>query len=140
MHIEAYLRVLSDEDRIHSIQEETNLPNARIKPLKARRGDSTKDVWWNWQTERIAIDVDNPDEGLKTFLEAHRAIFPIIKKYRGPDADIYLEVVTKYEEGEEPRGLFLSAETIDLLSELGGSFDNDVVGAVGAGGRTYDGG
>jgi hypothetical protein len=38
----------------------------------------------------------------------------------------YLEVVTQYEKGEEPRGLYLSAETVLLLSEMGGAFDNDV--------------
>ena len=53
-------------------------------------------------------------------------IFPIIKRWLGPETDVYLEVVTQYEKGEEPRGLYLSAETVLLLSEMGGAFDNDV--------------
>jgi hypothetical protein len=84
-------------------------------------------MWWNWQTERISLAANNPDEGLRAFLEAHTTIFPIFKKYSGPEIDIYLEVVTYYSEGESPQGLYLSAETVHLLSELRAAFDNDVV-------------
>jgi hypothetical protein len=38
----------------------------------------------------------------------------------------YPDVVTQYERGEEPRGLYLPAETVLLFSEMGGAFDNDV--------------
>jgi hypothetical protein len=127
MHIEAYLRVLSTEARIRSIYTEANVPNASIKRLKARRGVSDEEMWWNWQTESVPIDIDNTDEGLKELLLAHRQIFPIIRKHEGPETDIYLEVVTRYEEGEEPWGLYLSAETVLLLSELGGALDVDAV-------------
>lgn len=74
-----------------------------------------------------SIDTNNPDDGLRALLLAHRPIFPIIKRHQGPETDIYLEVVTRYEEGEEPHGLYLSAETVQLLSEMGGALDNDVV-------------
>jgi hypothetical protein len=59
-------------------------------------------------------------------LLAHKPIFPIIKRWLGPETDVYLEVVAQYEKGEEPRGLYLLAETVLLLSEMGGAFDNDV--------------
>jgi hypothetical protein len=36
-------------------------------------------------------------------------------------------MVTHYFEGEEPRGLYLSAETVQLLNELGAAFDNDIL-------------
>jgi len=62
----------------------------------------------------------------RALLLAHKPILPIIKRHQGPETDIYLEVVTQYEKGEQPRGLYLSAETILLLSEMGGAFDNDV--------------
>jgi hypothetical protein len=125
MRIEAYLRVLSTEARIRSIYKEANVPNTSIKRLKARRGVSDEEMWWNWQTESVTIDIDNTDDGLKELLLAHRQIFPIIRKHEGPETDIYLEVVTRYEEGEEPWGLYLSAETVLLLSELGGALDVD---------------
>ncbi len=126
MRIQAYLRILSDEDTIREIEKETSLSNATIKQLKAKRGVLGEEMWWNRETSRVPIDADNPDDGLKALLLAHRPIFPIIK-HEGPEADIYLEVVTQYEEGEEPSGLYLSAETIQLLSEMGGALDNDVV-------------
>jgi hypothetical protein len=138
VRIEAYLRILSDEATVRSIHTEANLPNASIKRLKARRGASDEELCWNWQTARTPIDADNPDDGLRALLQTHRPMFPIIKKHQGPETDIYLEVVTQYEEGEEPRGLYLSAETVQLLSEMGGSLDNDVVVTVA--GRSHNAG
>jgi hypothetical protein len=125
MHIQAYFRVLSNEATICSLHSETNVPHASIKKLKARRS-TVGDDWWNWQTEPVPIDVENPDDGFRALLLAHKPILPIIKRHQGPETDIYLEVVTQYEKGEEPRGLYRSAETILLLSEMGGAFDNDV--------------
>jgi hypothetical protein len=126
MRIQAYLRVLSTEATIRALHSETRVPHANIKETKARRGTVSDDVWWNWQTQQVPIDAENPDNGFRALLLAHVPIFPIIKKWLGPETDVYLEVVTQYERGEEPRGLYLSAETIRLLSEMGGAFDNDV--------------
>jgi hypothetical protein len=39
-------------------------------------------------------------------------------------------MVTRYREDEDPCGLYLSAETISLLGELGGALDNDAVWIV----------
>jgi hypothetical protein len=127
--MEAYLRVLGDETTIRAIHAETNLPNASIKRLKARRGTFEEGMWWDWQTERTSIKADNADDGLRALLQAHRPVFPIIKKNQA-ETDIYLEVVTQYDEGEEPQGLYLSAETVQLLSEMGAALDNDVVVTV----------
>jgi len=127
MRIQAYLRILSDEDTIRAIEKKAGIPNARTAQLKGRRKAPSEEMWWNWETARIPIDTDNPDDGLRALLLAHRPIFPIIKKHEGSEADIYLEVITEYQDGEEPSGLFLSAETIQLLSEMGGALDNDVV-------------
>jgi len=130
MRIDAYLRVLSDEHTIRAIEKETNLSNASVKQLKARRGVLGEEMWWNWQTARVPIDIDNADDGLKKLLLAHRPIFPIIRKHEGPETDVYLEIVMQYEEGEEPWGLHLSAETVLLLSEMGGALDVDAVQIV----------
>lgn len=127
MRIEVYLRVVGDEATIRSIHAETNLPNASVKHLKAERPGSGGEMWWNWQTVRTPIDTDNPDDGIRALLRDHRPIFPTVKRHRGPEVDIYLELVSYYEEGEEARGLYLSAETVELLSEIGAALDNDVV-------------
>jgi Domain of unknown function (DUF4279) len=83
-------------------------------------------VWWNWQTLRVPIDINNPDDGLRELLLAHKSIFPIIKRHDELDTDIYLEVVTQYQQGDATEGLHLSAETILLLSEMGAALDTDV--------------
>jgi hypothetical protein len=127
VHIQAYLRVLSDENTIRAIHAEAGLPKANIKQLKARRGVAGENKWWNWETARTPIDIDNPDEGLKALLYFHRPIFPVIRKYCGPETDVYLELVAQYEENEEPQGLYLSSETVQLLSEMGAALDLDVV-------------
>ena len=126
MRIQAYLRILSTEATIRALHSETGVAHASVKETKARRGEGSEGVWWNWQTQEIPIDIANPDDGLRELLLAHKPIFPIIKRHQGPETDVYLEVVTRYERGEEPRGLYLSAETVLLLSEVGGAFDNDV--------------
>jgi hypothetical protein len=126
MRMYAYLRVLSIEATIRAIQEEAKVPLASIEQLKARRGTAGDEMWWNWQTQRVSIDIDNPDDGVRALLLAHKPIFPIIRKYEGLETDIYLEIVTQYEGGEEPSGLYLSAETVLLLSEMGGALDSDV--------------
>jgi hypothetical protein len=124
MRIYAYIRVLSNEPTIRALHNETNVPHANIEQLKARSGEG--ELLWNWRTEQVPIDVASPDDGLNKLLRSHRAYFPTIRKHSGQDADIYLEVVTNYEKGEEPQGLYLSAETVALLSEMGGALDNDV--------------
>ncbi len=122
----AYLRVVNDEATIRQLQFETNIPSAVIKPLKARR-EGTKEVWWHWHTEKVDLDPADIDSGVKALLERYRPFFADIKKYRGPDADTYLELVTYHRENEEPQGLYLSPETILLLGELGAALDNDCV-------------
>jgi len=127
MRIQAYLRVCGDEATIRSIHKDTNVPSAAIQQLKAARNAQTNEMSWDWSTARAVIDVDNADDGFKALLKTHRDIFPKIRRHSGPETDVYLEIVTEYVEGEEPRGLYLSAETILLLSELGAAVDNDVL-------------
>jgi hypothetical protein len=119
----AYFRVVGDEETIQEIHRRTIVAGARVRKLKAKRGG---DFWWNWSIERVFIDGDNPDEDLKEMLRKHRQIFPIIKSYMGNDVSIYLEVVMKYAPDDKPVGLFLSVETISLLSELGAALSNDI--------------
>jgi hypothetical protein len=130
MIIQSYIRVLSDEVTIKAIHKETNIATASIKRLKARRDTVGEDRWWNWGTEYTNIDIDNPDDGIKAMLYKHKPIFPIIRKYMGPDTDVYLEIVVRYAQGDEPLGLCLSAETILLISELGGAVDIDAVSLI----------
>jgi len=126
MKSKAYLRVLGTENTIRALHNETNVPNASIKELKARRDEADNARWWDWQTAEVSIDIDKPDDGLKELLLTHKSILPLIRRYEGPETDIYLEVVTHYERGDEPTGLYLSAETILLLSEMGAALDHDV--------------
>lgn len=127
MQIEAYLRIVSDEHTIRAIHGDTRLIDASIGPLKARKEPGGEGVWWNWQTQRIQIDYENLDGELMTLLETHRPIFLRIREFPGAEIDVYLEIVSHYVEGEEPQGLYLSAETIHLLGEMGCALDNDVV-------------
>jgi hypothetical protein len=81
MRIQAYLRVLSNEATICSLHSETNVPHASIKKLKAQRS-TVGDDCWNWQTEPVPIDMENPDDGFRALLLAHKPILPIIKDTR----------------------------------------------------------
>lgn len=97
------------------------------RSLRPGRSPTSNECWWNWETQHSKIDVDQPDEGLQELLFRYKPIAPILNKFCGPEVDVYLEVVTEYQQGEQPRGLYLSRETISLLSEFGAALDNDVV-------------
>jgi hypothetical protein len=125
MRVHAYLSIVSDEATIRAIHVETRAQNATIKPLKARNDPPASDILWSWATARVSLDADDVDNGLRSLLSTHRPIFPAIRKH-SEKSDIYLQMVTYYEAGEEPRGLYLSAETISLLAELGAALDNDI--------------
>src|SRR5690242_19851125 len=134
MDMEAYLSIGGDERTIRAIHDETKVPDASIRAYpkaKAQWSITGEDEPWGWGTTPVPLDDDNPDAGLKALLSRYRAIFPLIKKYRGPKTAITLQMVTRYREDEDPRGLHLSAETISLLNEFGGDLDNDAVWLVG---------
>ncbi len=118
MKMEAYIRILGSEEQIRALQNHANLPDATVKETKGRL--------WNYETQRVPINSEDLDDGLKALLRRYRPFFSAIRAHCNSDADVYLEVITKYEPNEEPRGLFLSVETISLLSELGAAVDNDV--------------
>lgn len=120
----AYIRVLSDEANVRAIHLATNLSDASIKATKAPKDEHG--VWWNWMTARTEIKESGANDEVTAVLAKYRPFFPLIREHAAADADIYLEIVTQYGEGEDPTGLYLSAETIQLLSELGGALDHDV--------------
>ncbi len=126
MRFQAYIGIVNDAGSIRALHEHTNIPDAAIKPLKALR-EGTGEVWWHWHTAKTDIDGTDIDAGVKELLKKHRPFFTAIKKYRGPEADTTLELVTYHREKEEPWGFSLSSETISLLSELDAAFDNDCV-------------
>jgi hypothetical protein len=76
-------------------------------------------------TNRVPVDPGDEDNALRALLQKYRPFFSTIRAH-SEDTDVYLEVITKYEPNEDPRGLYLSAETISLLSELGAAVDHDV--------------
>ncbi len=130
MVIDAYIRVVGSQDTILAIHKETNAANARVKPLKAPRGETGEDRWWDWGTEPTRLDPEKPDDGINAILRTYRPIFPAISKHAA-DADIYLEIVVRYSGDDEPRDVCFSAETIQLISELGAAVDIDVVPLAG---------
>ena len=127
MRIHAYIRVVGGEIAVRAIHDEVKLQAAVVRETKATMNNRANAKWWNWRTPQVPLDADNPDAGLKEMLSRYRPIFPLIRKQKGPDCVVYLQLVTEYNQDEEPRGLYLSDEVIGLLNELGGSLDNDVV-------------
>ena len=76
MRIQAYLRILSTEATIRALHRDTGVADASIKETNARRDEGSDGVWWNWQTQHVPIDINNPDDGLRELLLAHKPIFP----------------------------------------------------------------
>lgn len=93
MRIQVYLRVVSDEATVRALDKEASIHGASVRPTKAHRKDNSG-VWWSWQTTYLDID-DDVDTGVKRILTQHRPLFPLIKKHRGAETDVYLEIVTR---------------------------------------------
>ncbi len=126
MQVEAYIRILGTEARVRAIHNEINVPETRIKETKALTGTAEGEKWWNWHSNHVRVDPDDEDNGIKPLLQKNRPFFSAIRAHCDQDTDVYLEVITKYEPNEDPRGLYLSVETISLLGELGAAVDHDV--------------
>ncbi len=126
MRVYAYLRAAGDEQTIRSLHEATNIPGASVKQLKAHKSPSNDEMWWSWQTGYSDLNQDEVDRGVQKILEEYKPFFPAIKRFRG-DADLNLELVVLLKEGERAPGVYLSAESIALLKDLGAGLDNDVV-------------
>jgi hypothetical protein len=124
MRIDAYIRAVGAEGTIRKVHAETAIPEATIERLKASSANG--EFLWNWQIPAVAIDLGDTDGELRALLLAHLPVAPIIKKY-SVEADVYLEIVARYAVNDEPFGLFLSPETIRLLTEFGAALDHDVV-------------
>jgi len=78
--------------RFKQFHKETNAANARVKRLKARRGELGEDNWRDRGTEPTRLDTDKPGDGIKAIPRKYRPIFPAISKH-ATDGDIYLEIV-----------------------------------------------
>jgi hypothetical protein len=124
MRAEAYIRAGGTEETIRSLHAETAIADASITRLKSKSPNG--EFFWHWQIPVIALRVDDENADVRSLLLAHRPVFPIVKKY-SVEADVYLEIVTRCTVGNDPVGLFLSAETIALLGEMGAALDHDVV-------------
>jgi hypothetical protein len=118
--------VLNDEVSIRRLAENVRIPGATITPTKAPRGN-TDEVWWNWKTVSEDAQEDAVEEAVLAMLLKYRPFFDAIKEHRGAEADVYLEVVQYFNENERPSGLYLSTESLSLLSELGAALDVDAV-------------
>jgi hypothetical protein len=79
------------------------------------------------QTALIDFDLNDENRGVKALLIQCRPLLPSIKKHQGPGIDVILEVVGRFKEHDRPEGLYLSAEVISLLNELGGELEYDTV-------------
>jgi len=126
MHWKTYIRVVSDEVTIRALHRETSGLGV-VEQLRARR-DASDENWWQWRTPQIEIDeFANIDRQVRALLEKYRPFFAAIKQCSDTNSDVYLELVSYYEEGERASGLYLSTEVLRLLGELGAALDNDVV-------------
>lgn len=125
MRYEVYIRVVGDESSIRALHDHTKEHGTTIEQLKAAK--NTGEYWWHWKTPKIGIEGNNVNRGIRNLLDQYRALFPAIKAHKDAGDDVYVELVTYYREGEQPAGLFLTAETIARIGEIGADFDNDTV-------------
>lgn len=129
MKFQAYIAVFGSEQVVHAIHKGTNVPGADIRQYEkvtAQVSPTGLDKPWGWKTARTTITGDL-DHGLQDLLSGYKEIFPAVAKYREPTTYVSLVLIAQHEEGDQPRGVFLSHSTVALLDKLGAGFDYDVV-------------
>ena len=121
-----YLRVVAGEAAVRAIQRDIARSDTSIKETRAPREASGN--WWNWKTSDVEFQsIHDIDEKACALLTEFRPAFPIIKRHSNANTGIYLEIVTNCTRDEDPGGgLALSAQTIQLLAELGAAVDYDL--------------
>ncbi len=132
MRIQAYIRVASDAGTVHAVYSELNAAGASITPVRRSSEDADQQPSWIWQTQRVNLDENDVDGGIRDLLQANQRLIPVLQKHRVKEVMVVLQVVTLYGLNDRPAGFHLSAETISLLSDLGAAFDNDSISDLGS--------
>lgn len=82
---------------------------------------------WSWRSERVSVSTEDPGKDIRDYLSEHCETGLAIARQNHENSYACLTLITQYDEGEMPRGIFLSSDTIALLSEYRLAFDLDVV-------------
>lgn len=127
MRLQAYLRIVSHEETLRLIQRETNISNMTLQQPKSPHGGIGDNQWWSLETARVDLDLNDEDRGVKALLMQCMPVLPALKKHQRAETEVFLEIVGYFKDRDRPRGVYFSAETIALLSELGGQLDFDTV-------------
>ena len=131
MRTQAYLRVVGEKAAIRALHREVNIPGAAIKEARySAAGTPDDEKWLSWHTAIVDLDPNDENRGIVNLLVECRPLLAALKRHKEPETEVILEVVTRYRPNEGSPGLYLSAESISLLSEFGGSLDHDAVPEV----------
>ena len=129
MRIQIYISIKGDESTIRAIDGEANPSNVCVSSQSP--GAAVEHGVWHWSTQPIDAEAGRADRGLDDLGEAfltYRRIFSIISRHRTQGTEVFLEMVREHDP-EGPCGLYLSAETIATLSEIGAGFNETVIGS-----------
>lgn len=125
VRIQGYIRVVGTESEIRAIHDGVQVCKATVMQLKMKLERPGGEHLWCWKTDLFTFKTQDVDEGMKEVLHQYQPLGSVIKKQQG--VQVSFQLVTLYSKGESPQGLYVSAETISLLSSLGAALDNDAV-------------
>jgi hypothetical protein len=132
MKFRVYLRVIGGENSIRTFEKEAAWRPANVSKLKRRAvwpQIEAADVSWQWQTEHVEGSVEYIEEVISQFVARIKPLAPCIAKYRSTLEWASLVIVGECTETEIPSGLYLSAQTISSMKDLGVDLDIDFVHA-----------
>lgn len=131
MRCKAYIGIYGDESTIKSFGKDANIDGATIRchdKVTEAVSITGKPSPWSFSTGRITLETDDIDAEIKTILNTHKELIPIIKRYvKNADLCVSVVVIMQYDEDESPRGIFLSSDTISILNDINADFEVDAV-------------
>lgn len=77
-----------------------------------------------WKSEVVTAAGFLPESSLEVLLRRYAEAMPQARVLNA--TRVVLEVVIEYSEGQEPQGLFLTEELVQLLARVGAAIDIDV--------------
>jgi len=125
----AYIRFIGNETEARLIYEKSNLTDLvfkQYKRIKAEYSPTGQNAPWGIKTSYFDVTADI-DKGLQKLLIDYKKLISIINKYKSLDSNVYVVVVMQYDEDEDVRGIYLSHDTLSLLSESKFDFETDIV-------------
>ena len=126
MNSQIYLGLLGPEKLVKDFAKKASLSGAVICELGSKIKESNTPKQWLWRTARRSTYTSYPEDSILPILREHEILLRDFNRLRHA-SHACVTLICQFEEGESPRGIFLSRETIEVLANFGAELNVDTV-------------